>query len=159
MANIAISRVSSMMKHLHGAQAKLAKSKEKVTHAMREVVNGGLIAATAYGLGTLDGRYGGVTVGGAPAELILAGLAHTAGVFWSGAAGSEHMHSVGNGALAVWAANAARVRGRLHREAQGLDPIAPGVNLLSFKGAKKGLPEGTSMEGATKPKAKVSAGG
>ena len=84
------------------------KGQEAVERGVRTFVSTG----TAFGLGVVQGRTGGVELfGKLPRELLVGAGAHVAGYMRMGGKNSEHLHAVGDGALALYAGTMGRAVG------------------------------------------------
>lgn len=85
------------------ALAKLDRLKEKTEEMTGQVVQVVEVGAAAFGFGVIKGRWGAVEVVGVPVDLAAGVALHV--LAFTGIAGKygEHMHSLANGALAVWA--------------------------------------------------------
>jgi len=87
---------------LKRAQGALAKARERTEEAVGTVVQTMEVGSTAFALGFVNGRYGGIELMGVPLELVVAGGAHALGFL--GVPQAEDLHNMGDGALAAFAA-------------------------------------------------------
>lgn len=89
-------------------QRRVESVKKKGEEIAIRVVRTAEVSGTAFGLGVIQGKTGGVEIMGVPLELAVAGAA--AGLGYLGAAGkmSDHLINVGDGALAAYATTMGR---------------------------------------------------
>jgi hypothetical protein len=96
------------------------------------------ISATAFALGTIQGKTGGIEIVGVPLDLIVGAGAHAAGFMKLGGKSSHHFHHIGDGAMAAYAVTMGRAIGNQWK-ATGKLGLPPG----GFKSSGE-LPEGMS---------------
>jgi len=89
------------------ARAVAAKGEVMVQQAADTAVSTG----TAFALGVVQGKTGGFEFMGLPLDLLVGGAAHAAGFMKLGGKNSNHLHNVGNGALALYAGTMGRAIG------------------------------------------------
>lgn len=90
------------------AQALAARAKSAMAKAERAVETGIRsveVGASAFALGMAEGRFGAIDIVGVPMPLMAAAAAHTMG-FLSSDKISDHLHALGDGALASYCASA-----------------------------------------------------
>ena len=97
MLSISKNEASQLIQKAKSAQASVRRVREELTEKVEAVVSGAEVAATAWGLGVINGRYGGVEVVGVPLDLLVGAAGHVLGL--CGVAPS-HMHAIGNGGVA-----------------------------------------------------------
>lgn len=94
------------------AMERARRVREKGQEAIERGVRTTVSSATAFGLGMVQGRTGGVELfGKLPLELLVGAGAHVAGYMKVGGRNSEHLHAVGDGALALYAGTMGRAVG------------------------------------------------
>jgi hypothetical protein len=83
------------------AEAYLARrdpaSSSKTSHYVSTAVQSGEIAASTFLMGFAKGKYGPISLGPVPADLLGFGLLTAAGLFFSGSKASKHLHNVADG--------------------------------------------------------------
>lgn len=88
---------------LNRARAQVATIREKSAEAIGTIVQTFEVGGTAFGVGFMQGRWGSIELAGVPVEFI-AGLGLHVLAFLGGAGRyAEHVHNVGDGALAGYA--------------------------------------------------------
>ena len=92
---------------LEGMEKKLSTARNKITNIKKEaqdaamtVVAAAEVGGVAFALGVVNGRYGSPEVMGIPADLGVGIAAHILGFMVD--EGGEHLHNMGNGALASY---------------------------------------------------------
>ena len=95
------SRATSLANRARSALAKADKVVDKAVEAA-------VVGATAFALGVAEGKTGGIELFGVPGPLAAAVAAHGAGFLGVGGQLNEHLHAIGNGALAYYAGHIGR---------------------------------------------------
>lgn len=80
-------------------QGKLAGVSKKAEGVIETAIRTTLAGGTAFGMGVVNGRYGGVKLVGVPLDLGVAVTAHLAGFLGLAGRMSGHLHSVADGSL------------------------------------------------------------
>lgn len=102
-------------KHLLDARDKIASIRNRIA-AMRQkgeaatekIVRSAEVSGTAFAMGVVQGRTGGIEIVGVPLELLVGGAGLVAGHLGAAGKMSDHLINVGDGALAAWAATMGR---------------------------------------------------
>ncbi len=81
------------------AKTRAKKMKDRADEAAMQLVEAAEISSSAFTIGLLDGRYGGVEIAGVPLSLGTAAALHLTA--FMGVA-PRHLHAFGNGALAAY---------------------------------------------------------
>ncbi len=108
-----------MMKVSAGSLTKMRAMAEKAMNRVRavraqgeammeEATRTAVISGTAFSLGVIQGKTGGIELAGLPLDLLVGAGAHVAGFMKLGGKASAQMHNVGNGALALYAGTMGR---------------------------------------------------
>lgn len=115
-------RAAGAARQMQGRMERVSKKAETaIESGVRAVVVGG----TAFGLGVVAGRYGGVKVVGVPLELGVAVLSHLAGFSGIGGQNARHLHAVGDGALASYLTTTGRGVGiKMAAKSEGSKAVA-----------------------------------
>lgn len=87
-------------------RAKSAREKGEVV--VERVTRTAVTGSTAFALGMVQGRTGGVEVMGVPLDLIVGLGGHVAGFMRLGGRHSDHLHNIGDGGIATYAATMGR---------------------------------------------------
>lgn len=102
----------------------LVRVQSKAEEMTGAVVTTAETSAAAFAMGLIGGRYGGVEIVGVPVELALGiGLSVAAHAKIAGKS-SDHLHALGNGALAAYFVTLGRGVG-LQMSREGATPAAP----------------------------------
>ncbi len=135
---LSLGHLQAMQQKAKSLQGKADSIKKKADTVIGALVDTGIVSAAAFGAGVVQGRTGGVMLpGNVSLELGLGVLANGLGFF---GIGGRHLHSAGNGLLAVHFATMGRGQGRAMLEkknkelaAAGKPPEGGGVHLLGSK--------------------------
>lgn len=106
--NISGSQFAKMRKRAEGALTRLKGMKEKAADAAGRVVQTMTIGGVSFGFGVVHGRFvdeqgnRGIEFVGIPLELFVGGVSHLLG-FVGGMKYADHLHNLGNGAIASYA--------------------------------------------------------
>lgn len=118
-------RMTKAEGELDKAKSKLAHMREKWEETTESLMGSAEISAAAFGLGYVNGRYGGLELFGVPLELLLgAGLTLVAQTKIAGKS-SGHMANLGNGALAVYFGTLGTGLGRQSRSQAAVPAVTP----------------------------------
>lgn len=98
---VSLKTLDDMQNKIQSARARAANLKKSAQATAMVLVGAGEIAATSFGLGVVNGRWSNPELVGVPVDLGLGVSMHMLG-FLVGGAGSEHMHNLGNGAVACY---------------------------------------------------------
>lgn len=82
--------------------AQVANLRERSQEAIGQVVQTLEVSIVSFGFGFGRGRWGSVDVVGVPADLGVGVLTHIAGFMGLGGKNAEHLHNLGDGALASY---------------------------------------------------------
>lgn len=110
MANLKVS-AGTLSKYKNMAEAlrqRVARVREKGEKTLETAAEAAVTSVTAFGLGIVQGKTGGLAPFGVPLDLLVGIGGHVAGFMGVGGKRSEHLHSVGNGGLATYAATMGR---------------------------------------------------
>lgn len=102
MAAISLKQFEELENGYVRMKARVAKVKAAADEAVATVVATAEVSTAAFGMGLVDGRWGGVEVVGIPLSLGLAAGSHLVGFL---GVQPEHMHNFGNGFLASYVNN------------------------------------------------------
>jgi hypothetical protein len=102
-----------------GVLAKLRASAEKAMQRVRAVRERGehitekairtvVVSGTAFSLGVVQGKTGGVEIMNIPLDLLVGAGAHVGGFMRIAGKHSDHLHNVGDGAMALFAGTMGR---------------------------------------------------
>lgn len=83
-------------------KAQVDNLRERSQEAIGQVVQTLEVGIVSFGFGFARGRWGGVDVVGVPADLGAGILAHLGGYMGFGGKNAEHLHNLGDGALASY---------------------------------------------------------
>ena len=97
--NVTEKEAMSLIKQISSLKSRVSNTKEKMEEAIGQVVQTIEVGSTAVGFGVINGRWGGVELVGVPLDLITGGVFHLIGLF---GVAPDHMHNLGDGALASW---------------------------------------------------------
>lgn len=89
--------LAELERAVNRSKTQAIRLRDKADAAVREIVSTVEMSTAAFGMGVVDGRWGGVEVLGVPLSLGSAGVAHL--VAFLGVA-PEHLRAFGNGFLA-----------------------------------------------------------
>ncbi len=99
----------------------------KADQAVETLVGSAEVGASAFALGLVQGRYGGVEIVGVPLDLSAAIVMHGLAFVGVGGKLSGHLHSFGDGALATYLATLGRGAGvEMRRKALGAGAAVQG---------------------------------
>lgn len=87
---------------------RIAGMKENAEKTTKTVIRTVEVGGAAFGIGLVQGRTGGVEVFGVPLELGLGIGLNVFGLFGGAGAYSDHLHNVGDGCIAAYAATLGR---------------------------------------------------
>jgi len=85
------------------AETRLRKVREQGEQMVEHATDTAVISGTAFALGVVQGRTGGIEVFGAPLDLLVGVGAHAGAFMKVGGKHSRQLHNIGNGALASYA--------------------------------------------------------
>lgn len=94
-----LAQLEGIERSLKAKDSTIKRVKEEAEKTVLQVVRTVEITGTAFGLGVVNGRYGSPSILGVPVDLGI-GLAGHAAAFFDIA--PDHMHAVGDGALASY---------------------------------------------------------
>lgn len=122
-------RMSKIEKSLVSAKKSLANFKDKYDDKIEYAIHGFEVTGAAFGMAALSARYGGITLFGfRNAEWMIGGALHALG-FWEvgGKNTAGHLHALGDGVLAAWAAGLGTTVGQewAARAGEGGVPVGP----------------------------------
>lgn len=110
-------RMTKTDQELERKDKALSRIRAKADEMTKGVMGSAEISAAAFGLGYVNGRYGGLELLGVPLELLLGvGLNLAAHTKLAGSS-SDHLQNLGNGALAVYFSTLGTGLGRQNRAA------------------------------------------
>jgi len=109
------------------ASARVRSMREKTEEVVGQAVAAAEVSGAAFGLGWVRGRYGEVSVVGVPLDIGLAAVLHTTAFLGGGGKYAEHLHSVGNGALAVYLTTLGAKIGAEMRQKAGGSTTLPSI--------------------------------
>ena len=112
MTKVSPHKYSQMLKRFESIQKKAKKIKEVADSKIQHLIRSSEVATAGFGLGVLRGTKGKTELAGVPTEIVAAGALHLAGLFGVGGDLSSHLHSFGDGALAVAACDLGEVVGK-----------------------------------------------
>lgn len=104
--------VNNLVARAQSITARAAKVKEKADMMVETGIRAAVVGGTAFGLGVVQGKYGGIELAGVPLELIVGLGGHIAGFTGVGGKASPMLHNVADGALAAWACTMGRGIGK-----------------------------------------------
>lgn len=85
-----------------GMQTRLQRAKSKVEKTTARAIHTLEVGVSAFGFGVLQGKTGGVEIVGVPLELLTGVGLNLAGYLGLGGRMSDHLHGLGDGALAAY---------------------------------------------------------
>ncbi len=134
MPNLSREQLQQVKSTVERARAQMSRAREKTEEVVGEAIRAAETGAAAFGLGWVRGRFGEVSVLGVPVDVGAAAVLH--GVAFLGGAGKyrEHVHALGNGALAVYLTTVgAKVGDDMRKKAGGSTtlPLPPIVSNTS----------------------------
>lgn len=94
-------KADDLLQRLERMRASAKGMRERADQAVNQVVQTMEVGGTAFGIGLVNGRWGGVEVLGMPLELLGAGLLH-AGALAVPRVTGDHLHNMADGALAAY---------------------------------------------------------
>jgi len=117
MASMSMTKVSpakyhQMAKRFESIQKKAKKVREVADEKIQHLVRSSEVAVAGFGLGVLRGSKGKTELAGVPTEIVAAGALHLSALFGVGGDLSTHLHSFGDGALAVAAMDLGEIVGK-----------------------------------------------
>ncbi|MDX2086370.1 MAG: hypothetical protein SFX73_00915 [Kofleriaceae bacterium] len=111
-------QLEQMNRQLENAKARAASLRESGEKAVERVVRTGEVLGTAGMFAVLNGRTGGVQLLGVPLDLASGIAMHAFGLLGGAGRHAEHVHNMGDGALASFAVTLGQeVGSRMRREA------------------------------------------
>jgi len=105
---------SALTKYKELAEKAMNKARAVREHGEKVVetaTNTAVMAGTAFGLGVLQGKTGGIEIMGMPLDLLVGVGAHVGGFMKVAGKQSHQLHNVGNGAFALYAGTMGRAIG------------------------------------------------
>lgn len=105
------------------AQARASKMAHKAENVVERVGAALEVSGAAFGMGVVQGRYGGIELVGVPIELVIGAGLNGLGMF-AGERYAGHMHNLGNGSLAAYTVNLGRGMGMKWKAQAALPPGA-----------------------------------
>lgn len=99
--DISKASATKLREHVQRLRSTLARTRERTEEGVQTIVQTVEIGGTAFTLGAINGRYGGLEWAGVPLELWLGGGAHAL-AFFGGPMPSD-LHNLGDGAIACFA--------------------------------------------------------
>lgn len=97
--NITRAEAERLFKQVSSAKASAKRAREKAGEVVDTVVATSEVSMSAFALGVINGRWGGVEVVGVPLDLLVAGSGKV--LAYAGVA-PEHMHNFSDGAAASY---------------------------------------------------------
>ena len=134
MPNLSREQLQGVKAYAERAAARVRSMREKTEEVVGEVVATTEVAGAAFGLGWVRGRYGEVAVMGVPLDITLAAVLHGAAFAGAGGKYAEHMHNVGNGAIAVYTATLGAKIGAEMRQKAGGSTTLPQIPITNRTG-------------------------
>lgn len=136
MVKVTERHISKLRSLADKALARARAVREKGEEVMGTLTRTAVISGTAFGLGVVQGRTGGIELGPIPLDLAVAAAAHAGGFLGIAGKHSEQLHNVGDGAAALFAGTVGR----------GIGANWKATGKLSLAGAKVSgmLPAGMS---------------
>jgi len=101
MTDITKASATKLREHVQRLRATLARTRERTEEGVQTIVQTVEIGGTAFALGAINGRYGGLEFAGVPMELWIGGGAHALAFF--GGPMPDDLHNFGDGAVACFA--------------------------------------------------------
>jgi hypothetical protein len=128
--NFSMTNYRKLQKRAVSLQASTKRARENAGQVVNHVVRTGEVAGTAFGLGVVQGRTGGMAFFGVPLELGLGVGAHAFALLGVGRGAETHLAAVGDGALAAYFGTMGR----------GVGKTMKGGAVSGSKQAGRGLP-------------------
>lgn len=127
MPNLSREQLQQVKSTVERARATMSRAREKTEEVVGSAIGAAETGAAAFGLGWVRGRFGEVSVLGVPVDIGAAAVLH--GVAFLGGAGKyrEHVHALGNGALAVYLTTVGAKVGADMRSKAGGSTTLPGL--------------------------------
>lgn len=119
MGNVSLKALEEAKETALRWKKRVENVREKGEEVVGTVVQTAEIGSTAFVFGYARGRYGETTVANVPIDAGAAVLCHLGGFFGIAGKYSEHLHNVGDGALAVFAAVQGAAMGAKKRAQSG----------------------------------------
>lgn len=125
--------------HMSPAEKTLERQKEQKKEWFAQGIAIVEVGGTAFGFGLLQGRRGGmpeIPYIGLSADLFTGLVLHLVGFMgWAGKYG-DHVHNIGNGAIASWAVNQGALFGeKMRKEAEGGSAATTGLTSGGYEDA------------------------
>lgn len=111
MIKVSSGAITKWKKMADQASNRIRAIREKGEQVTEQVTRTAVVGGTAFGLGVLQGKTGGIEVVGVPFDLLVGVGAHAAGFMKLGGRSSHQLHNVGDGALALYAGTMGRAVG------------------------------------------------
>lgn len=136
MVKVSAGTLTKYRNMAEAAHNRIARFREKGEKVMETATRTVIVTGTAFGLGVLQGKTGGVEMLGVPLDLLLGVAAHGGAFAKVAGSSSKRLHDVGDAAMAVYASTMGRGIGTNWRT----------TGKLGLGGAKVAgeLPEGMS---------------
>lgn len=141
MPNLTRDQLSSVQRTVQAAQARVRSIRERKDEMVGAAVSAAIVGGVSFGLGWTRGRFGEVAIVGVPVDIGAAAVLHGVAFLDPASKYAEHLHSAGNGALAVYLTTVgARIGDEMRKKAggTGLPTLPPIVSNTS--GALYGAP-------------------